>query len=155
MMLRAYDTTENHVSSGAELPQTGHIGMATLTTEANREGGMQMKLQDVLVSPSYQNAGIAENLLEQSVEVAREKGASHIYGDIQNNQARSFWKHMEEKGTGWTVDEKGPHGQVNYDLSGQMKSQSPSKPVNESTTEKVDSMEESKEDENYHQGYSF
>ena len=117
IQLRAYDTVSGDVP---ETPNLGTAGMANLHIETAEDGSKQVKLQDIVVPPDYRNSSIAGNMLDQTVEIAKAKGASEIYGVIENEEALGYWKHMEEKGTGWKVDVgQGAHGYVRYDLSAQ------------------------------------
>ena len=116
IQLRAYDTALGTVP---EAPNLGTAGMANLHVVTS-DGLTQVKLQDIVIPPDYRNSSIAGNILDQTVEIAKAKDASEIYGVIENDEALSYWKHMEEKGAGWEVDSsKGVYGHVRYELDKQ------------------------------------
>jgi len=107
-----------------ETPHLGTAGMTNLKVESSTDGQTKVRLQDIVVSSGYKDAGIASRLLDQTVDIAKAKGASEIYGVIENKEALQYWKHMEEKGTGWKVDpSQGAYGYVRYDLTKSQKTQ--------------------------------
>ena len=115
IQLRAYDTAKGPVP---ETPTFGTAGRVNLHIETGTDGSKQVKLQDIEIPPGYRKSGIAGSMLDQAVEIAKAKGASEIYGVIENNEALSYWKHMGEKGTGWRVySRKGAYGYIRYELS--------------------------------------
>ena len=119
IQLRAYDTDMGAVP---ENPNIGTAGMTNLQIETTPDGSTQIRLQDIVVPPDYRKSGIAGNMLDQTVAIAKAKGAGEIHGVIENDEALSYWKHMEAKGTGWKVDSsQGAYGQVRYALDSEVK----------------------------------
>jgi len=115
IQLRAYDSATGDVP---ETPNLGTAGMTNLKIE-EEDGQTKVRLQDIVIPPDYRKSGIAGNMLDETIDIAQAKGASEIYGVIENEEALSYWKHMEEKGTGWKVEssEGAAYGHVRYDLS--------------------------------------
>jgi GNAT superfamily N-acetyltransferase len=115
VQLRAYD---NAVGPTPEIPNIGQAGMANLSIETLQDGTRQVRLQDIFVPEDYRNSGVARHLLDQTVDIAKARGATNIYGVIENEEALNYWKHLEEKSTGWKVQSgQGAYGYVGYDLS--------------------------------------
>lgn len=119
IQLRAYDSAVGDVP---ETPNLGTAGMTNLKIEENPEGQTKVRLQDIVIPPDYRNSDIAGNMLNETIGIAQAKGASEIYGVIENEEALNYWSHMEKKGTGWKVDSsEGAYGHVRYDLSASLK----------------------------------
>jgi hypothetical protein len=115
IQLRAYDSEIGEVP---ETPNLGTAGMANLKIESGNGDSTVVRLQDIVIPTGYQKSGIAGKILDQTLEISKAKGASEIFGVIENKEALDYWMHMEEKGSGWKVDRsQGAHGYVRYDLS--------------------------------------
>lgn len=114
IQLRAYDTDQGDVP---ETPNLGTAGMTNLKVESGLDGSTQIRLQDIVIPEDYRRSGIAGKMLDQTLGIARSKGASDVYGVIENEEALNYWKHMEEKGSGWKVDSnQGAYGYVRYEM---------------------------------------
>jgi len=121
IQLRAYDSAAGDVP---ETPNLGTAGMTNLKIEAEPDGQTKVRLQDIVIPPDYRRSGIAGNMLDETVDIAKAKDASEIYGVIENEEALGYWKHMEEKETGWKVDSsQGAYGYVRYDLNSPQQTQ--------------------------------
>lgn len=71
------------------------VGMATgQLVISTAEGGLSLWVEDVIVTPSYQNRSIGTNLLQELLLWARSQGASRIQllADINNRPALEFYK---------------------------------------------------------------
>lgn len=113
--IRAYDGAKGTVPDRVDY---GTAGRANVTLENQLDGSMHARLNDVEVNEQYQGAGISSEMLNKAELYAQNNNASEIYGSIDSDDARSFWKHMEGKGEGWTVDPtKGAYGEVHKSLA--------------------------------------
>lgn len=113
VMIRAYDTNISNVPEEANLGQAGY---ANITLEADSDGIKRAKLNDLFVPPNYRKAGISQGLLEQVKSVAHKQKAIEIYGIIDDEKARSYWKSQAELGWSITRNLQAYYGEVRYRL---------------------------------------
>jgi hypothetical protein len=103
---RAYDTSKAQVP---EKINTGQAGYANATPEQVRDGQTRVRLNDIVISPEYRNAGNGNKLLEQVEGFAKKNNAKEICGSVDSPFAQDFWK--AQTGRGWTIDySKGAYG---------------------------------------------
>lgn len=113
--IRAYDGAKGTVPENVDL---GTAGRANVTLENQPDGSTQARLNDIEVNDQYQGAGISSEMLSKVELYAQNNNASEIYGSIDSDGAQSFWKHMESKGEGWTIDPtKGYYGEIHKPLT--------------------------------------
>jgi len=110
--IRAYDTAASEVPKDVN---PGQAGYANATLETAPDGHLRVRLNDIVTQADYRGAGVASNMIEQTEQFARSKGASEIYGSIDSADAQSYWQHQADKG--WTIDyAKGAYGAVSKRL---------------------------------------
>lgn len=110
--MRAYDINRTQVPDNTN---SGQAGLLNLMVETDHPDKKKLRLGDINIPKAYRGSGIAKKMLDQSIFVAKEQGASQIYGVIENQDARNFWEHLQEDG--WQIDsEKGAYGYVFFDI---------------------------------------
>lgn len=156
VQLRAYD---NAVGKVPDTPDIGQAGMANLNIEHSPDGLTHVRLQDIVIPQDYRNSGISSKFLEQTVDIAKAKGAENIYGVIEDDEALNYWKHLEGKDTGWKVQQDHTaYGTVRFDLQGVNLNQLPkSQEIEQAEQNSEASTEPHNEDQekDYYQGYSY
>lgn len=81
-----------------EQPSFGDAGRANLHLERDTEGCVQRaRLQDIDTAPEYRGAGTGGHMLEQCELIARQNGASEMYGDFaaeegKEDETRQFYE---------------------------------------------------------------
>lgn len=86
IQLRAYNSAAGDVP---ETPNLGTAGMTNLKIEAEPDGQTKVRLQDIVIPPDYRRSGIAGNMLDETVDIAKAKDASE---DIRRyRERRSPW----------------------------------------------------------------
>jgi len=71
-----------------ESASTGDAGYANLHFERDNN---RVRLQDILVPPSYRTAGIGNGLLEKVETMSRQLGVREIYGDAPDDEVTREW----------------------------------------------------------------
>lgn len=113
--IRAYDGAKGEVP---ESVGRGTAGRADVHLERELNGETRARLNYIEVDNPYRGAGISSEMLNNVEQYAHANNATEIYGSIENEEARSFWNHMERKGEGWTIDpSKGYYGEVHKRLN--------------------------------------
>jgi hypothetical protein len=97
--VRAYDTSKVQVPDGIN---TGQAGYANATLERTPDNQARLRLNDIVISPDYRNAGNGGETLKQVEGFAKKNNAREIYGSIDSQEAQDFWKSQADKG--WTID---------------------------------------------------
>ena len=111
--IRAYDEGKCEVPDRLDYGQAGRCEMH-LQRDSNGEV-KSAHLSDIEVFPEYQKAGIASEMSDKAIEIARENGAKEINGVIENQDAQNFWKNMEKNG--WKIDySQGYYGTVYHQI---------------------------------------
>lgn len=71
----------------------------------------RVRFGDIEVQPEYRGAGISNEMVNEVERFARARGASEIYGTIEDQDARSYWEHQAQNG--WQIRPgNSAHGEV-------------------------------------------